>query len=149
MTPAVKLALAYAHVTGKFPKNIHIGTWGKAYKLVEGVSIDYKLKPEAIEAVLDHPFVIGDAYMRSIGFLPERDRRTSHSISYRNDDDIRGGISRDGSGWIWRKHTTKPGSETEYLTLEQMKTALKEIADANSWYSATQLDEITAKEASQ
>jgi hypothetical protein len=105
MKLAVRTALAYAHVTGRIPKGIHIATWSAVNEAGEdGRSpIEFRAKEEFVSEIKDHPFLIGDAVMREKGLKPKAfQKSTTHSIVYVDGNGNEGGVSRDGSAWIWR-----------------------------------------------
>lgn len=127
--PGVKTAVAFAHITGRLPKAIHMATWMDARKFLnDACSIDKRATAEALPLIADHPFIIGHAYMQSRGFAPvPYQKGTSHYIRYRNDDGIEAGLGREGSVWIWWKHDTKPGSRQENINSADVKKAVDEL----------------------
>lgn len=105
MKPAVKTALAFAHICGFLPKNIHLSTWSAANKCFEPHVFPRQIKPEFLDQIADHPFMVGHAKLTAEGFRPRpKPDRTSRTIEYdHSDHDDRAFISRSGGGWYWRR----------------------------------------------
>ncbi|WP_140427039.1 hypothetical protein [Ensifer aridi] len=105
MTPAVKLALAYAYITDALPAGIHMATWREANKLITHRTFPNRneLAPEALEAIKNHPMIVGHEWLTAQGFVVANEtlrRRTSHYIRYDHADGRQGGVGRGGSVWI-------------------------------------------------
>jgi hypothetical protein len=105
MKQSLKTALAYAHICGFLPKHIHLDTWSKAQEYLVPNTYPRTVKPEYLDQIADHPFMIGHARLTAEGYRPtQKHGRTSHTIEYRHPDhEDQAFIIRSGGGWYWRK----------------------------------------------
>jgi hypothetical protein len=101
MTPAIRRALAYIHITGRKPRGIQMDTRLALYDFCEdGDSLlTYKVKPEFVAAVEGHALVKAHRSMIENGFTLaqtwNRGRdRLSRGIRYLHDGDD---LNRDGA----------------------------------------------------
>lgn len=106
MTSAFKTALAYAHITGRLPKHIHLKTYMAARVCLTDLNANtlrHSVKEEYVDGLADHPFILGDKVLKDRGFrVRPYQHRTSHTIEYLNDEGHEGYITREGKGcWIW------------------------------------------------
>lgn len=120
MKKSVKTVLAYVHVTGYFPRKIHLPTWAEAREMTDFNGRRYDVKPEFLDSLKNHPFLLGREYLKTRGFdyvHHEQYSRTSHTIRFGSDKPgiNEAYIARGGGGWIWTKHPTLPGRATESL----------------------------------
>lgn len=121
MKPSIKTALAYIHVTGRFPAKIHLSTWSKVNaEMTEGSPGHRTVKAEYLEAIKNHPLIVGRDYLVNERGFESRpvfhrvhEKNTSHTIRFDHLDGSEGYVSRHGGGWIWTKHPHKPGLATE------------------------------------
>jgi hypothetical protein len=108
MTPAVKTALAYTHICGFYPRNIHLHTWSEVNKrLLPGHPVKRVVDPVYLDEIADHPLMVGHARLIGEGYqVAQRylDRRTSHYIEYDHPDhDDKAFVDRGGGGWYNRR----------------------------------------------
>lgn len=94
MSPAVRRALAYHRVTGRFPSHIHLDTWSAANRLLDrvpytvcGVEIGRDVLSEpALKATESDPLWLAAKYLMDRGFKFAEDyrshKRTSHYIRF-------------------------------------------------------------------
>ncbi|AKF13641.1 hypothetical protein PHIN3_378 [Sinorhizobium phage phiN3] len=122
MRNSLKTALAYAHITGNLPKNIHMDTYLQASSCLKtgfGNGPPRKIvKDEYLKDIEDHPFVIGHKLLSEQGFSLPRQRKTSHTISYMRHDDVEAFITRSGKHcWYWTPNG-RGGMATETFDLK-------------------------------
>lgn len=137
MSPSLRRALAYAHITGRLPRHLHARTYCDAMDRLEGETLKRTCKPEVFEEVRTDPLFRAHEFMIARGFKVEHRQggslrgNTSHYVSYRLDGDFpppidcyEGGASRDGSAWIVPVRTERPYRVTESFSREEVCAAL-------------------------
>jgi hypothetical protein len=86
LKPSVKLALAYVYVTSWMPMHIRVDTYMDVIDHTNSVAGIRTVKPESLDLIKDHPYVIADEWLRKQGFYPTTTRSTTHYISYKHED---------------------------------------------------------------
>lgn len=89
LSPAVRRALAYVHLTGRIPIGIRNSTWGAVYERCN--KHPYKVKPEFVADVERHPLCRAAAELISRGFQTTswaNAGRTANSVAFMNSDGV-------------------------------------------------------------
>lgn len=119
MSPAVRRALAYAHVTGRLPSGLHVMT-----RMLAGNHLDfvpyqyagmtlhrYQVKPEDLPLVARDPLYVACEWFRSHGFVLDAGRlcKTSHYLPYVHPRyQVEGIAYRGGGGGVTLLHDSVP-----------------------------------------